>query len=123
MDKYKKIRFTSCLHMWWSILLYRAIAIRFDLTTHKVSPWSSRIISLSKSSLAKESFILFSLRLEDSRLGENSSFSPVLACNIRSHPKNIYIILSHHHPSTSTQKQNQNKQNILKTCKILASLT
>jgi len=63
----------------------------------------------------KESSLLFSLRLEDSRLGENRSFSPAPSCNINIHPENTYIILLHHHnhhPSTWTRKQNQNKQNI-----------
>jgi len=59
-------------------------------------------------------------------MGENNSFSHAPACNIKTHPENTYIILSHHynhHPSTSIRKQNQNKQNILKTCKTLASFT
>jgi len=41
--------------------------------------------------------MLFSLRLEDSRLGKNSSFSLAPACNIRIRPK---IHISYYHTIT-----------------------
>jgi len=40
LDTCNEIEFTSCLHFWWPLLLYRAIANGIHPTTHKVSPWS-----------------------------------------------------------------------------------
>ena len=47
-DKYIKIGFTGRLHLWWPLLLCRAIANGFHPTTHKVSLQTSKAIILPK---------------------------------------------------------------------------
>jgi len=47
-DKYTKIGFTRRLHLWWPLLLCRAIANGFHPTTHKVNLQASKAIILPK---------------------------------------------------------------------------
>jgi len=48
LDTCNEIGFTSFLHLWWPLLLYKIIVNGFHPTTHKVSPWSSKTIILPK---------------------------------------------------------------------------
>jgi len=76
-DTYNKIEFTKCLHLWWSLLLCRAIANGFHPTTYKVSPWSSRVIILSKTRA-----FYYSHHLNQSALCEIDWFFRVSGCNL-----------------------------------------
>jgi len=54
-DTYTKIRFTGRLHLWWPLLLCRAIANGFHPTTHKVSLYASKPIILPKTRASRYS--------------------------------------------------------------------
>jgi len=60
-DKYNKIGFTRRLHLWWPLLLCRAIANGFHPTTHKVSLQASKAIILPKTRASRYSHTWISL--------------------------------------------------------------
>ena len=75
-DTYNKIWFTGCLHLWWPLLLCRAIANGFHPTTHKVSLQSSKVIILPKTKVSR-----YSHHLNQSALRETNWFFKVSRCN------------------------------------------
>jgi len=92
-DKYKKIGFTGCLHLWWSLLLCRTIINGFHPTTHKVSLWFSRAIIPPKTRTFR-----YSHHLNQSALCESDGFFRVSRCNITWILIWLYT-LQHHHES------------------------
>ena len=54
-DTYTKIGFTGRLHLWWPLLLCRAIANGFHPTTHKVNLQASKAIILPKTRASRYS--------------------------------------------------------------------
>ena len=64
-DTYIKIGFTGRLHLWWPLLLCRAIANGFHPTTHKVNLQASKAIILPKTKVSRHSHHLGQIALPE----------------------------------------------------------
>jgi len=64
-DTYIKIGFTGRLHLWWPLLLCRAIANGFHPTTHKVSLQASEAIILPETRASRYSHHLGQISLPE----------------------------------------------------------
>ena len=90
-DKYTKIGFIGRLHLWWPLLLCKAIANGFHPTTHKVNLQASKAIILPKTKASRHSHHLGQFAL----LETDWPFR-VLGCDPYLNPYlNIYT--THHH--------------------------
>jgi len=93
-DKYTKIGFIGRLHLWWPLLLCRAIANRFHPTTHKVNLQTSKAIILPKTKASH-----YSHHLGQFALPETHWPFRVSGCDPYLNPYlNIYTT---HHPEVS----------------------